>query len=56
MKKEIYMKKLWDNYQKTKDVKFLIEACLKAPFFGNPQMGKEIARILKENEIAGHNE
>ena len=31
-----------------KDLKFLIEACKNAPFFGNPEMGKEIARILKK--------
>tara|TARA_B100000900_G_C20360075_1_gene625948 strand:+ start:396 stop:551 length:156 start_codon:yes stop_codon:yes gene_type:complete len=48
MKKDIYMKNLWIKYQKTKDLKFLIEACENAPFFGNPKMGMEIAKILKK--------
>ena len=47
MKKEVYMKNLWNKYQQTKDLKFLIEACENAPFFGNPEMGIEIAKILK---------
>lgn len=48
MDKEVYMKNLWNKYQQTKDLKFLIEACENAPFFGNPKMGIEIARILKK--------
>ena len=48
MDKEIYMKNLWNKYQQTKDLQFLIEACENAPFFGNPEMGKEIASILKK--------
>ena len=48
MDKEIYMKNLWNRYQKTKDLKYLIEACENAPFFGNPKMGLEIAEILKK--------
>ena len=47
MDKEIYMKNLWNKYQQTKDLKYLIEACENAPFFGNLKMGKEIAKILK---------
>ena len=47
MDKEVYMKNLWNKYQQTKDLKFLIEACENAPFFGNPEMGKKIAKILK---------
>ena len=48
MDKETYMKNLWNKYQQTKDLKYLIEACENAPFFGNPKMGKEIAKILKK--------
>ena len=53
MDKEIYMKNLWNKYQQTKDLKFLIEACDNAPFFGNPEMGIEIARILKKIKSSG---
>ena len=48
MDKEKYMKNLWNQYQKTKDLKYLIEACQNAPFFGNPQIGIEIAKILNK--------
>ena len=44
---EILMSDLWEKYLKTKDVKYLAEACEKAPFFGQKQMGKEISKILK---------
>ena len=49
MNKEKLMSDLWLEYKKTSDIKFLIEACNNAPFFGNPEMGKEIAKILAEN-------
>ena len=29
-----------------RDIKYLIEACHEAPFFDNPDMGKEIAKIF----------
>ena len=32
----------------TKDVKYLAQACEKAPFFGQKQMGREISKILKK--------
>ena len=48
MDKETYMKNLWNKYQQTKELKYLIEACENAPFFGIPEMGKEIAKILKK--------
>ena len=41
------MSDLWKKYLETKDVKYLAEACEKAPFFGQKQMGKEISKILK---------
>ena len=49
MDKEVYMKNLWNKYQQTKDLKFLIKACENAPFFGNPEMGKKIAKIWSCN-------
>ena len=49
MDKKKLMTDLWLKYKKTKDIKFLIEACHEAPFFDNPDMGKEIAKILAKN-------
>ena len=48
MKLEILMQSLWKEYLKTKDINFLAKACEKAPFFGQKEMGKEIAKILRE--------
>ena len=44
---EKLMSDLWKKYLETKDVKYLAEACEKAPFFGQKQMGKAISKILK---------
>ena len=44
---EKLMSDLWKKYLETKDVKYLAEACEKAPFFEQKQMGKEISKILK---------
>ncbi len=49
MDKEKLMTDLWLEYKKSSDIRYLIEACNNAPFFGNPQMGKEIAKKLAEN-------
>ncbi len=46
---EKLMSDLWLKYKKTSDIRYLIEACNNAPFFGNPEMGKEIAKKLAEN-------
>ena len=48
MKLETLMQSLWEKYLKTKDIKFLAKACEEAPFFGQKEMGKEIAKILRE--------
>lgn len=50
MKLEILMQSLWKDYLKTKDINFLAEACEKAPFFGQKEMGKEIAKILRKTK------
>ena len=47
MELEQLMSVLWKKYLKTKDVRYLAQACEKAPFFGQKQMGKEISKILK---------
>jgi len=44
---EKLMSDLWKKYLETKDVKYLAEACEKAPFFGQKEMAFEIARILR---------
>ena len=45
---ETLMKALWESYENTKDIGLLMQACNKAPFFGNPAMGREIALLLAE--------
>ena len=45
---EALMKSLWQSYKYTKDIGLLIQACNEAPFFGNPDMGREIALLLAE--------
>ena len=45
---EVLMKSLWQSYKDTKDSGLLIQACNDAPFFGNPDMGPEIAVLLAE--------
>ena len=47
MNSEQLMLYLWDKYLVTKDIKYLAEACEKAPFFGQKKMGEEIGRILR---------
>ena len=46
MDKEKYMKDLCIKYNKSKNIKYLQHACENAPFFGNPEMGKEISKLL----------
>ena len=38
---------LWKKYLETKNFNYLAEACEKAPFFGQEEMGKEIGKILR---------
>ena len=42
------MKDLWIKYNKSKNINYLQQACENAPFFGNPDMGSEIALLLAE--------
>ena len=41
------VEKLWKQYQIDKDPKWLAEICLNVPFFDNPEVGKEIAKLLE---------
>tara|TARA_A100001037_G_C15104469_1_gene615657 strand:- start:260 stop:451 length:192 start_codon:yes stop_codon:yes gene_type:complete len=45
---EALMKSLLQSYKDTQDIGLLIQACNEAPFFGNPDMGCEIAVLLAE--------
>jgi hypothetical protein len=44
---ENQMRLLWTKYLETKNFNYLAEACEKAPFFGQEEMGKEIGKILR---------
>ena len=39
----------WKMYKETNDVEALAEVCEHAPFFGQSEMGPEIARLLRQN-------
>ena len=47
MENQTLVKNLWKQYQFNKDPKFLAEICLNVPFFGYPEVGKEIAKLLE---------
>jgi hypothetical protein len=47
MSLENQMQDLWKKYLETKNLNYLAEACEKAPFFGQEDMGKEIGKILR---------
>ena len=55
MDKEEYMKNLWIKYNKSNNINYLQKACENAPFFGNPEMGKEISKLLGELKILKKN-
>ena len=42
------VEKLWKQYQKDSDPKWLADICLNVPFFDHPEVGKEIAKLLKQ--------
>ena len=42
-----FMRSCWENYQSTRDITHLVEAVEAAPFFGEAELAKEIARILR---------
>ena len=45
--REKFMGGIWKQYTNTKDIELLAQACEKAPFFGQKEMAREIARILR---------
>ena len=42
------VEKLWNQYQKDNNPKWLAEICLTVPFFDHPEVGKEIAKLIKK--------
>ena len=42
-----FMKACWENYQSRGDISYLVDAVEAAPFFGEAEMAKEIARLLR---------
>ena len=55
--KETFMHQMWKNYKNTNDIEYLAKACENAPFFGQSEMAKEIAKKLRElkNKLRGYN-
>ena len=50
MENQTMVENLWKQYQISKDPKWLAEICLNVPFFDHPEVGKEIAKLLKTNK------
>ena len=42
------VEKLWKQYHKDNNPKWLAEICLNVPFFDHPEVGKEIAKLIKK--------
>ena len=45
--RKAFMKSCWESYQSSGDVSCLVKAVEAAPFFGEAEMAKEIARFLR---------
>ena len=52
---EVLMSDMWRGYCNTKDLEYLAKASENAPFFGQSEMSKEIAKKLRElkNKLRG---
>ena len=46
---KVIVEKLWKQYQKDNNPKWLAEICLNVPFFDHPEVGEEIAKLLEKN-------
>ena len=44
------VEKLWKQYQKDNNPKWLADICLNVPFFDHPEVGKEIAKLLEQTK------
>ena len=45
------VEKLWRQYQKDNNPKWLADICLNVPFFDHPEVGEEIAKLLKQTSL-----
>jgi len=45
--REKFMGEIWKQYNITKDIELLAKSMRRAPFFGQKEMAREIARILR---------
>ena len=43
------VEKLWKQYQKDNNPKWLADICLNVPFFDHPEVGEEIAKLFEKN-------
>ena len=43
------VEKLWKQYQKDNNPKWLADICLNVPFFDHQEVGEEIAKLLEKN-------
>ena len=48
------VEKLWNQYQKDNNPKWLAEICLTVPFFDHPEVGKEMAKLIKKDCLVIH--
>ena len=42
------VEKLWKQYQKDNSPKWLAKICRTVPFFDHPEVGQELARLIKK--------
>tara|TARA_B100000575_G_C22830325_1_gene487529 strand:+ start:160 stop:348 length:189 start_codon:yes stop_codon:yes gene_type:complete len=50
---KLFMRMCWNKYKISGDLTYLIEAVNAAPFFGERQLAKEIAQLLKSLKQQG---
>ena len=48
------VEKLWKQYQKDNNPKWLADICLNVPFFDHPEVGKEMAKLIKKDCLVIH--
>ena len=44
---QAFVEKLWKKYKKDNNPKWLADICIKVHFFDHPEVGKEIAKLVK---------
>ena len=48
------IEKLWKQYQKDNNRKWLADICLNVPFFDHPEVVKEMAKLIKKDCLVIH--